>query len=91
MRDLVIRGNSLPVVGTHGRWFWISDNFISSAAANQRAIAAPPAGPFKPGLAYRVRRNVNTDTPLPPKNLREKIRLTARYLTITCNPPRRDP
>ena len=87
MRDLVIHGDDL-VVGTHGRSFWILDDITPLRQISEQ-VAATSAFLFKPGLAYRVRRNVNTDTPLPPEEPAGKIRLTARYLTITCNPPRR--
>ena len=65
VRDLVVH-NSDIVAATHGRSFWIldditplrqlSDNFFRSAAFL-----------FKPDDAYRVRWNLNTDTPLPPE------------------------
>ncbi len=64
-RDLWIHESDL-IVATHGRGFWILDNITplrQLAAANSAADAAL----FKPGLAYRVRRNTNTDTPLPPE------------------------
>jgi photosystem II stability/assembly factor-like uncharacterized protein len=65
MRDLVIHNDDL-VVGTHGRSFWILDDITPLRQLNEQ-IAAAPAYLFKPGIAYRVRRNVNTDTPLPPE------------------------
>ncbi len=64
MRDLVIHNDDL-VVGTHGRSFWILDDI-----APLREISASAAGVnaylFKPADAFRVQRNVNPDTPLPP-------------------------
>jgi photosystem II stability/assembly factor-like uncharacterized protein len=65
MRDLVVHGDDIAV-GTHGRSFWILDNITPLRQLNEQ-IAAAPAFLFKPGVAYRVRRNVNTDTPLPPE------------------------
>ena len=63
MRDLWIHENDL-IVATHGRSFWILDDIAplreaSSATANAVHL-------FTPAPAYRVQRNTNTDTPLPP-------------------------
>lgn len=65
IRDLVIKDGDL-VVGTHGRSFWILDDMTP---LRQLADARAQAGAFlfKPRDAYRVRRNLNTDTPLPPE------------------------
>jgi photosystem II stability/assembly factor-like uncharacterized protein len=65
MRDLVVHGDDV-VVGTHGRSFWILDNItplrqINTEAANSDVLL------FEPQLTYRMRRNNNTDTPLPPE------------------------
>jgi photosystem II stability/assembly factor-like uncharacterized protein len=65
MRDLVVHGDDI-VVGTHGRSFWILDDITPLREITAEASAAS-AFLFKPGVAYRVRRNVNTDTPLPPE------------------------
>ena len=65
MRDLVVHNDDI-VVGTHGRSFWILDDITPLRQLNEQVVAAP-AFLFKPGIAYRVRRNVNTDTPLPPE------------------------
>ncbi len=65
IRDLVIHGNDV-VVGTHGRGFWILDDIAPLRQLN-REIAAADAHLFRPSAAYRVRRNENTDTPLPPE------------------------
>jgi photosystem II stability/assembly factor-like uncharacterized protein len=65
VRDLVIHGNDL-VVGTHGRGFWILDD-IAPLRQLSGEIAASDAHLFRPSAAYRVRRNQNTDTPLPPE------------------------
>ena len=63
IRDLVIKDDDI-VVGTHGRSFWILDDIaplrqISTQLATREAIL------YKPQTAYRVRWNLNTDTPLP--------------------------
>jgi photosystem II stability/assembly factor-like uncharacterized protein len=65
MRDLVIHGDDI-VVGTHGRSFWILDDITALRQLNEQ-VAAAAAFLFQPGAAYRVRRNINTDTPLPPE------------------------
>jgi photosystem II stability/assembly factor-like uncharacterized protein len=64
IRDLVIHENDV-VVGTHGRGFWILDD-ISPLRQLTAEVAADPVHLFRPATAYRVRRSVNTDTPLPP-------------------------
>ena len=65
IRDLVIHANDV-VVGTHGRGFWILDDIAPLRQINSQ-IAASDAHLFRPSAAYRVRRNENTDTPLPPE------------------------
>ncbi|PYS92034.1 MAG: glycoside hydrolase [Acidobacteria bacterium] len=65
VRDLVIHDDDI-VVGTHGRSFWILDDITPLRQATAQ-IAASDAYLFRPQLATRVRRNVNTDTPLPPE------------------------
>jgi photosystem II stability/assembly factor-like uncharacterized protein len=64
IRDLVVKDDDL-VVGTHGRGFWILDD-ITPLRQLTPAVAQTPAHLFTPQLATRVRRNLNTDTPLPP-------------------------
>lgn len=63
MRDLWIHDNDL-IVATHGRSFWILDDITplrqTAAAARSEAYL------FKPAPAYRVRRDTNSDTPIPP-------------------------
>ena len=64
VRDLVVKDDDL-VVGTHGRGIWILDDItplrqIEATTADQEAVL------FKPQDAWRVRWNMNTDTPLPP-------------------------
>jgi photosystem II stability/assembly factor-like uncharacterized protein len=65
IRDLVIHADDI-VVGTHGRSFWILDDITPLRQINTD-VAASDAFLFKPALAYRVRWNNNTDTPLPPE------------------------
>jgi photosystem II stability/assembly factor-like uncharacterized protein len=64
MRDLWIKDDDL-IVATHGRSFWILDDITPL-----RQLGAPVASSamhlFTPGIAYRVRRSTNTDTPIPP-------------------------
>ncbi len=64
MRDLQVHENDL-IVGTHGRSIWILDDLtpLRQLAAASRASSAFL---FQPAPAYRVRWNLNTDTPLPP-------------------------
>ena len=63
MRDLWIHDNDL-IVATHGRAFWILDDMTplrelsASLAANDHL--------FTPAPVYRIQRDTNTDTPLPP-------------------------
>jgi photosystem II stability/assembly factor-like uncharacterized protein len=65
IRDLVVHNDDI-VVGTHGRSFWILDDITPLRQINAE-VAGANAYLFTPELAYRVRRNVNTDTPLPPE------------------------
>jgi hypothetical protein len=65
IRDLVVHGDDL-VVGTHGRSFWILDD-ISPLRQMSAEIANAPAHLFQPRVTYRLPRNTNTDTPLPPE------------------------
>ena len=63
IRDLVIKDNDL-VIATHGRSFWIMDDItslrqIATNKAPQSVIL------YKPENMYRVRWDLNTDTPLP--------------------------
>ncbi|HMD34867.1 MAG TPA: hypothetical protein VKH42_07860 [Vicinamibacterales bacterium] len=57
IRDLALHDDDL-VAGTHGRGFWILDDI--------EPLRQSPTTLFKPAVAYRVRWNKNTDTPLPP-------------------------
>jgi photosystem II stability/assembly factor-like uncharacterized protein len=62
MRDLWIHENDL-IVATHGRGFWILDDI---APLRELTASIADSHLFKPALAYRVQRDTNTDTPLPP-------------------------
>lgn len=64
IRDLVIHNDDV-VVGTHGRSFWILDD-ITPLRQLTPTTTNSPAHLFAPQVAYRYKRNVNTDTPLPP-------------------------
>jgi photosystem II stability/assembly factor-like uncharacterized protein len=64
MRDLLVQENDL-IVATHGRGFWVLDD-IAPFRQIDASIADAAAHLFTPAPAYRVRRNTNTDTPLPP-------------------------
>ncbi len=64
-RDLVIHNDDV-VVGTHGRSFWILDDITPLRQLNGTVIDSA-VHLFAPQVAYRVKRNVNTDTPLPPE------------------------
>jgi hypothetical protein len=64
IRDLVIKDNDLAVA-THGRGFWILDNITPLRQIGDNVLAGA-VYLFAPELAYRVRWNMNTDTPLPP-------------------------
>jgi hypothetical protein len=65
IRDLVVHNDDV-VVGSHGRSFWILDD-ITPLRQIDTQLADREAFLFKPQLAYRVRNNLNTDTPLPPE------------------------
>jgi len=65
IRDLVIHGDDI-VVGTHGRSFWILDNITPLRQINSEVVGSD-AHFFAPQTTYRVRRDNNTDTPLPPE------------------------
>ena len=64
MRDLWIHGDDL-IVATHGRSFWILDDITPLRQVTQQ-VADSDAHLFLPGTAYRVQRDTNTDTPIPP-------------------------
>ncbi len=64
VRDVTIKDNDLAV-GTHGRGFWILDDITPLRQLNEKVVAGS-AFLFEPELAYRVRWDTNSDTPLPP-------------------------
>jgi photosystem II stability/assembly factor-like uncharacterized protein len=68
VRDLAVHGADL-VAGTHGRSFWVLDDIspLRQVDAGMTAAAAPPAHLFRPAAAWRLRRGLYTDTPLPPE------------------------
>jgi photosystem II stability/assembly factor-like uncharacterized protein len=71
VRDVIVHEND-AIVATHGRGFWILDDVSplrDLARMNGSPFAGAPRGIylFAPPRAYRVRRSVNTDTPLPPE------------------------
>jgi hypothetical protein len=63
VRDLTIHQDDL-VIGTHGRGFWILDDItpLRQLGGNN---ATQSAHLYQPEVAYRVRWNRYTDTPLP--------------------------
>jgi hypothetical protein len=63
MRDLWIHENDL-IVATHGRSFWVLDDIAPLREAS--AETAHGVHLFAPAPTYRIQRNTNTDTPLPP-------------------------
>ncbi len=65
MRDLWIHENDL-IVATHGRSFWILDD-ITPLRQITPQLETADQWLFDPAPAYRVRRDTNTDTPLPPE------------------------
>lgn len=64
IRDLCIKDNDL-VVATHGRSFWIMDDIMPLRDIAEKQ-ATGKTGLYRTQKAYRVRWNMNTDTPLPP-------------------------
>ena len=64
IRDLVVKDDDL-VIGTHGRSFWILDNITPLRQHTSATKDATGMILYKPQAAYRVRWNMNTDTPLP--------------------------
>jgi len=64
MRDLWIHDTDL-IVATHGRSFWILDD-ITPLRQVEATTAPGEAKLFSLRETHRVKRNTNTDTPLPP-------------------------
>ena len=65
IRDLVIHEEDV-VVGTHGRGFWILDD-MSPLRQMTAEVATANAHLFAPRITYRLPRDTNDDTPLPPE------------------------
>src|SRR5215472_1236149 len=63
MRDLWIHDDDL-IVATHGRGFWILDDVTPLREAAPGLVNS--AHLYAPAQVYRIQRNTNTDTPLPP-------------------------
>ena len=64
IRDVIVHGDDL-IAGTHGRGIWILDDITPLRQLSPQPSALSPVL-FKPQVAYRVRQNTNTDTPIPP-------------------------
>ncbi len=65
VRDLVVHDGDL-VIATHGRGFWILDD-VEPLREIASGAALGAVHLFQPALTYRVQRDTNTDTPLPPE------------------------
>ena len=65
IHDLVVHGTDL-IVATHGRSFWVLDD-LSPLRQYAPRMASENARLLEPAAAVRIRRSVNTDTPLPPE------------------------
>ncbi|MHB1023301.1 MAG: WD40/YVTN/BNR-like repeat-containing protein [Acidobacteriaceae bacterium] len=63
MRDLLVKNDDL-IVATHGRAFWVLDD-VSPLRELTAEAGRKTAMLFAPAAAWRVRRDTNTDTPLP--------------------------
>jgi photosystem II stability/assembly factor-like uncharacterized protein len=87
MRDLTVHGDDL-VVATHGRGFWILDD-VEPLRELARTSAWPGPHLFAPQRTYRVRRNTNTDTPLPPEVPHGQNPPDGAILDYTLNAPTR--
>ena len=72
IRDLVVKDSDL-VIGTHGRSIWIMDDVTPLRQLTPELLATmTPNGSarahlFAPAEAFRIQRDINTDTPLPPE------------------------
>jgi photosystem II stability/assembly factor-like uncharacterized protein len=66
VRDLIVHGDDLAIA-THGRGFWILDDIAPLRQIASSQLSAISSQLFKPAVAYRLRRNQTTDTPLPPE------------------------
>jgi photosystem II stability/assembly factor-like uncharacterized protein len=64
MRDLWIHDHDL-IVATHGRSLWVLDD-ITPLRQLTPAFAKSEVALCRPAVAWRVKRDTNSDTPLPP-------------------------
>lgn len=83
IRDLVLHDDDI-VLGTHGRSFWILDDY-SPIRQLSATVDAGNAYLFKPKLTYRFRRDKWTDTPLPPEEPAGKNPPDGAIITYTLN------
>ncbi len=65
IRDLVVHNDDIAVA-THGRSFWVLDDITPLRQLSARIISSASTL-YKPQIAYRLARDRNTDTPLPPE------------------------
>ena len=63
VRDIIVHGDDL-IAGTHGRGIWILDDI--TPLRQMDGLTPRDTALLKPQVAYRVRQNTNTDTPIPP-------------------------
>jgi photosystem II stability/assembly factor-like uncharacterized protein len=66
VRDLVVHGNDLAIA-THGRSFYIMDDIAALRELDPSPHGPAPERLYAPANAVRVRRDTNSDTPLPPE------------------------
>ena len=87
VRDLTIKNDDLAI-GTHGRGFWILDDITPLRQLDDKVLSSG-SYLFEPQLTYRVRWNMNPDTPLPPDVPAGRTRQTAPFSITICNRPPR--
>ncbi|MBV8639631.1 MAG: glycoside hydrolase [Candidatus Eremiobacteraeota bacterium] len=85
MRDIIVHGDDV-IVATHGRGFWILDD-VEPLRELARKGGFNGTHLFTPQLAYRVRRNTNTDTPLTPEEPHGQNPPEGAILDYTLNAP----
>lgn len=66
VRDLAVHEDDL-VAATHGRSFWVLDDLSPLRQQGELLSAGSRPFLFAPAKAIRLRRDQNTDTPLPPE------------------------
>jgi len=81
VRDLVVKNDDL-VIATHGRGFWIMDD-VTPLRQMAAAVATRGAFLFAPAVAYRVRPEGFTGTPLPKSEPRGANPPDGAYLDYT--------